>query len=133
MAKYPKKKAGRDGCDECGCWWLQGVEATRRRAMSAETILTRLEQGEIVVTTPSEWEAVASAFEVLEEHDTQMAGMLWILRGPSGLVALEEPKRTERVLRPLHDPDQVRAFVDDRLATYERMWDGCGCRVEYYR
>ncbi|MBW1880333.1 MAG: hypothetical protein JRI25_23275 [Deltaproteobacteria bacterium] len=101
--------------------------------MSAESILTALRDGEVVVTTPSEWEAASSAFEVLEEHDTLVAGMLRILQGPSGLVALEEPKRTERVLRPLRDPDQVRAFVADRLASYERMWDGCGCRVQYYR
>jgi hypothetical protein len=101
--------------------------------MPAESILTPLEGGEIVVTTPSEWEAVSRDFEVLEEHDTYFAGTLRILRGPSGLVALEEPRRTERVLRPLRDPDHVRAFVADRLAAYERMWDGCGCGVHYYR
>ena len=23
-------------------------------------------------------------------------------------------------------------FVDDRLAAYERMWDGCGCKIDYF-
>ena len=26
----------------------------------------------------------------------------------------------------------VAEFVKGRLDTYERMWDGCGCRVSYY-
>ena len=25
------------------------------------------------------------------------------------------------------------AFVMKRTEEYERMWDGCGCRIEYYR
>jgi hypothetical protein len=26
----------------------------------------------------------------------------------------------------------AQQFVADRMAQYERMWDGCGCRVRYY-
>jgi len=23
-------------------------------------------------------------------------------------------------------------FIDERMETYDRMWDGCGCKVDYY-
>ena len=26
---------------------------------------------------------------------------------------------------------EARAFVEERLETYDRMWDGCGCKVHY--
>ena len=47
-------------------------------------------------------------------------------------MAVEEPTSRQRVLRRLAE-DEVAAFVKDRLDTYERMWDGCGCKVEYFR
>jgi hypothetical protein len=37
------------------------------------------------------------------------------------------------VIRRLADEAAAARFVADRLATYERMWDGCGCRIDYYR
>jgi hypothetical protein len=36
-------------------------------------------------------------------------------------------------LRAMADREAAEAFVSDRLATYERMWDGCGCKVHYRR
>lgn len=35
-------------------------------------------------------------------------------------------------LRLLGGPEEARAFVEKRLEEYERMWDGCGVKVEYY-
>jgi hypothetical protein len=32
----------------------------------------------------------------------------------------------------LGDEDEVRRFVRERLEAYDRMWDGCGCKVDYY-
>ena len=48
------------------------------------------------------------------------------------MVAVEEPSSRERVVR-LIEEHEVQAFVEDRLDTYERMWDGCGCKVAYYK
>ena len=44
---------------------------------------------------------------------------------------VEQPEPGKRALRRLA-ADEVDDFVRDRLAIYERMWDGCGCRVDYY-
>lgn len=27
---------------------------------------------------------------------------------------------------------EARSFVDGRLETYDNMWNGCGCKVDYY-
>ena len=36
-----------------------------------------------------------------------------------------------------HELEQLRTdrkarFVAERMDQYERMWDGCGCRIDYY-
>jgi hypothetical protein len=46
------------------------------------------------------------------------------------LVQEETPDREVLVrIRPTREA--AEEFVAHRLETYERMWDGCGCKVDY--
>lgn len=101
--------------------------------MTVEELCSRLASGEIVVLAASAWGALEGQLEVVETHDTFMSGLISVRRGACGLVAVEQPKPEERVVRAFADAAAARAFVEERLATYERMWNGCGCKVEYYR
>ena len=98
---------------------------------SGSELTARLMDERIVPLTHAEWEAVAATFEEVERHDTGVAGELLIVRGASGLAAVEEPKSAQRVVRTLPDEGAARAFVRERMAQYERMWDGCGCKIDY--
>jgi len=101
--------------------------------MTTEELSDRLRSEGIVKIEPGEWTTLAATLEEVERHPTFMAGDLVIVRADAGLIAVEEPSSTERVLRLLGGDEEARSFVEQRLDTYERMWDGCGCRVEYYR
>ncbi len=101
--------------------------------MTSGELSRRLVSETIVTLEPAEWAEVAGAFEEVERHPTLIAGDLLIVRGEPGLLAVEEPSPRERVVRRLADEAEARAFVKERLDTYERMWDGCGCKVEYWR
>ena len=100
--------------------------------MTAEELRTQVENEGLVIVPEETWNALAPDFEEVERHPTFIAGDLVIVRLGDALAAVEEPKPGERVLRRLPDADAARAFVEDRMATYDRMWDGCGCRVDYY-
>lgn len=101
---------------------------------SAAGLARRLDAETIVPLEWEAWEALAPELDELERHDTFVAGDLVIGRLAGRLVAVEEPGRDERVVRLLADEAAARAFVEDRKATYERMFEGgCGCKVEYYR
>lgn len=101
--------------------------------MTPDELRRRLEETGIVSLSAEEWREVGPAFEEVERHDTRLAGDLVIYRDRDGFFALEEPSRDARVVRGLEDEGEVRAFVSKRFEEYERMWDGCGCKVEYYR
>ena len=45
---------------------------------------------------------------------------------------VEAPSRDARVGRLLGSREAVRRFVEKRMEEYERMWDGCGVKVDYY-
>jgi hypothetical protein len=101
--------------------------------MTAEELNRRLEDEHIVRLAAAEWAELAEFCEVVERHDTLVAGELLIVRCGAGWAAVEQPAPAERVLRRLSDAEEARLFVKSRLEAYERMWDGCGCKIEYYK
>jgi hypothetical protein len=100
--------------------------------VTAADLEQRIARDGIVVLAVADWTAIASEFDEVERHDTMMAGPLVIIRLAHGLAAVEQPKPTERVVRHLSDAAAAGEFVEHRMAQYEKMWDGCGCRVRYY-
>ena len=100
--------------------------------MTFQELKAKILQGGTVPLTASEWEELAHRFPVVERHPTQLAGDLLIVGLDDALVAVESPSRDARVARLLGGEDQARAFVARRMEEYERMWDGCGVKVNYY-
>ena len=100
--------------------------------MTPEELLRLLEDGRPVPLSSQEWEVISHHFPVEERHQTQLAGELLIVRTSEGLVAIEAPSREARVARLLGGVEEVREFVAKRLEEYERMWDGCGVKVDYF-
>ena len=100
--------------------------------MTADELRRRLDEERIVSLSADAWAAIAGEFDVLESHETNIAGALVVVRAGDRPAAVEQPEDGTRVVRRLDDGDAVRAFVAERLADYERMWDGCGCRIDYY-
>jgi hypothetical protein len=101
--------------------------------MTVQELTDRLQAGEVVVLETETWSALATSFDEVEAHDTHFYGSIRVMRGDSpGFMVAEEPKATERVVRLLGDEGAVAQFVADRMRTYDRMWDGCGCKVDFY-
>jgi hypothetical protein len=100
--------------------------------MTIDDFLSRLATGGTIPLSAGEWEELAGEFPVVERHETQLAGELLVVRVGEDLAAVEAPSRDARVARLLGGAAEARAFVQRRMEEYERMWDGCGVKVEYY-
>lgn len=100
--------------------------------MTVEEFKEKVARGGTVPLSASEWAGLASSLPEVERHNTQLAGYLVVARLGEDLVAVESPSREARVARLLGGPEEARAFVTRRLEEYERMWDGCGVKVDYY-
>ncbi len=99
--------------------------------MTGDTFRGKVSAGGIVPLSRSEWETIAPEFTVLERHPTQLAGDLLIVDVDGVPVAVEAPSRDARVARPLGGAETIRTFVAKRMEEYERMWDGCGVKIDY--
>lgn len=99
--------------------------------MTLRKLLGRLEKGLVVSLSRSAWESIAAGLpqvkmlKIFETIDTGLAGQILLVQGPgSSWAIVEEPEPNQRVVRPLASEAEARALIADRLAAYERMWDG---------
>lgn len=99
--------------------------------MNLLELLDKVRAGGIVPLSAEAWEGLSAHVEILERHPTQLAGDILIVQLEGDLAAVESPSREARVVRPLAGPEEARAFLAKRMEEYERMWDGCGVKVDY--
>ena len=92
--------------------------------MKLARLLRDLAAGKVVALSPAAWEKLAAEFEELERHRTGLAGDLVIVRRQDRLAAVEQADPKTRAVRPLASPAAARDFVRERLAAYDRLWDG---------
>jgi len=83
------------------------------------------EIGREVVTFPrEELGSLLEQTEILREVSTGIAGRIRILRLRDRILIQERNPDGDHFVRKLRSEEAATAFVDARLAAYERMWDG---------
>lgn len=80
---------------------------------------------------PGEAALLVEKGRVLREADTRLAGPIRVVEIGGVVVVVERTTRGQPVARVVASPAAAGALIEDRLAVYERMWDGCGCKVDY--
>jgi hypothetical protein len=79
--------------------------------MNLQKLLTDLPDVPVLQISAEDLQDVLGQSQLLYETETHLAGPIRILE-----------------LRTRLEADR---FVRERLETYERMWDGCGCKIDY--
>jgi hypothetical protein len=75
---------------------------------------------------------ILEAAEVLRQDDTCVAGWIRILSVDGVILVQEETPEGNALARRMPSIEKANDFVSDRLRSYERMWDGCGCKINYF-
>ena len=101
-----------------------------KRAYDLDELLAGLAAGRVVPVDDGDWAAWRGSFTTVDTVSTAMGGDKRIVRWPvpgarrKGWALVEEPEPGLLAVRPVADRDEARALIADRLAAYERMWDG---------
>ena len=101
-----------------------------KKSPTFEELVGGLARGIIVPLDEKKWDLLAPRFQVVDRIDTGLSGRILLIRWPQegkrkkGWAIVEDPEPQLKVVRPLKDEKEARALIADRLAAYERMWDG---------
>jgi len=69
--------------------------------------------------------------EVVEDQDTFLSDRIRIMRWNGQFLVQELNWEKQCVLHRLNNLEEAQVKLRQRLETYERMWDGCGCKVDH--
>ena len=71
---------------------------------------------------------------VLKEKDTSVNDIIRILKYDNSIIIIQElTDKNEVVLRLEMSLESAILFIQKRMETYDKMWDGCGCKIDYYK
>lgn len=100
--------------------------------MSIDDLIVGLHHNPLVTIDRNTLRELIDAAEVLREDDTHLAGWIRILAVGDSILVQEETPKGEVLVRRMPSRESAERFVGLRIQSYERMWDGCGCKVDYY-
>jgi hypothetical protein len=100
--------------------------------MTGHEVLEQFERKAIVALAPERLSELLQSVETVREVDTCLSGWLRILSVAGTTLIQEQTPEGELLVRRMPSIEDAERFVERRLATYERMWDGCGCTIDYH-
>ena len=95
-------------------------------------IIRDLQNRPYVIIPSNELQRFLDEVEILDETDTCMSDFLRIVAYDGHVLVQELSPKDEVIIRPMNSIESARKFIAGRMDIYEKMWDGCGCRVNYY-
>ena len=100
--------------------------------MNIELIIKKAKKSEYVILSEPGLKNLLSVAKVIQEKDTHISGMIRLLQLDGKLLIQEKSNKGEFLVRLMKTKKEADDFIKERLDTYNRMWDGCGCKVDYY-
>lgn len=100
--------------------------------MSTEKLVADLHYRSLIEIDRDTLRSLLDAAQVLREVDTCLAGWIRVLELGGATLVQEETPKGEVLVRRMASRESAERFVDLRMQSYERMWDGCGCKVDYH-
>ncbi len=100
--------------------------------MNFKEIKLKLTDQNFLILPAENLAVILSGTKVIEDKDTLMSDHIRILKDDDGFYVQELTNKNELSLRKMESEADAEKFVESRMETYEKMWDGCGCKVNYY-
>jgi hypothetical protein len=100
--------------------------------MKIDEVVEKLKDQNFLILPKENLEEILAHVSILEDKDTLMSDHIRILKWNDVILVQEITSKNELAIRIVDSIEQANHFVGERMETYERMWDGCGCKVNYY-
>jgi len=100
--------------------------------MTTEEIFSKASNSKYLIIEDNELESVLKSAEIIREEDTHLSDYIRLLKFNDNLFIQEITFKKEVLLRKMDSMKDADLFIQERLDYYERKWDGCGCKIDYY-
>ncbi|HMN50160.1 MAG TPA: hypothetical protein PKD67_13535 [Ignavibacteriaceae bacterium] len=100
--------------------------------MEAKEIFNKALNSNYIIIEEDELKSVLENSETLRTEDTHLSDLIRLLKFENNLFVQETTFKKEIIIRKMNSLEDADKFFQERLDYYERKWDGCGCKIDYY-
>jgi len=100
--------------------------------MNVEGIISSAKKKKYLMISESELNELLLHSKMIIEEDTYISDKIRLFEFEDDLIIQEKTTKDEYLLRVMKTKKEAEEFIKQRLEIYNRMWDGCGCKVDYY-
>ncbi|MBK7500765.1 MAG: hypothetical protein IPI19_17205 [Ignavibacteriales bacterium] len=100
--------------------------------MEVKEIFDKTLNSNYLIIEEDELKSVLDNFEIIRVEDTYLSDFIRVLKYDEKFFVQETTFKKEILIRKMNSMNDVDFFVQERLDYYERKWDGCGCKIDYY-
>ena len=100
--------------------------------MNLEILISDARKNKFTIIKAEDLEELLSHSKILIEKETHLSDKIRLLKINETLIIQEKSDKGEIIIREISTINAAEDFIKERLEIYDRMWDGCGCKVEYY-
>lgn len=100
--------------------------------MKSTEIMAEAKKKEYSVINEDDLNNLLSDSKIIIEKDTLISDKIRLLKFEDDFFIQEKSNKNEIIIRIVNSNSEGEIFINNRMETYDKMWDGCGCKIEYY-
>lgn len=100
--------------------------------MNISAVINSNKKKKYLKISKDELNDLLSQSEILIEENTFISDKIRLLKINDDLILQEKTTNDEFLIRRMKSKEEAEELIKQRLEIYNRMWDGCGCRIHYY-
>ena len=100
--------------------------------MEVKEIFNKALNSNFLIIEDDDLKSILDNSKIIRVEDTHLSDFIRVLKHAEKLFVQETTFKKEIIIRKMDSMKDVDLFVQERLDYYERKWDGCGCKIDYY-
>lgn len=100
--------------------------------MSVAEIISSVKTNSFIKLSKEELDIFLACSTIIKEVDTCLSDYIRILKYNDDIFIQEVSDKNEILLRRMNSLAEAEQFFKERMDFYDRKWDGCGCKINYY-
>ena len=100
--------------------------------MKISDVISSAKKKKFLTISRDELNDLLTQSQILIEENTYISDKIRLIKNNDELLIQEKTTKDEFLIRSMKTKKEAEDFIKNRLEIYNRMWDGCGCKVNYY-
>ncbi len=101
--------------------------------MKISDVISSAKKKKFLTISRDELNDLLTQSRILIEENTYISDKIRLLEYENELFIQEKTTKDEYLIRIMSSKKEAEELIKERLEIYNRMWDGCGCRVDYFK